>query len=123
MAMDEAMGSRNKDKNQQKGSGSHSRPFFIPQTDVVRLQTPIKGRFRVLLNRLGRSQNWLAGEVGISTGTMSRIANGLWFPATEVMTRICEILDVQSHVLFGDSKNWRVWSDKMIYNGGKNGNS
>jgi len=112
---------RNSNPNK-KQVDSQGEPFFIPQSDVVRLETPIKGRFKVLLNRLGRSQNWLANEVGISTGTTSRIVNGLWFPATEVMTRICEILDVQSHVLFGDSKNWRVWSDKMIYNGGrKNG--
>lgn len=109
----------NKDKNQLRGSGSQNKPFFIPQSDVVRLQTPIKERFRVLLNRLGRSQNWLAGEVGISTGTMSRIANGDWFPASQVMKRIAEILEVDSVVLFGDSKHWKVWSDKMIYDGGK----
>jgi len=119
MAMDEAMGSRNKSKNQQEGSGSQGKPFSIRRPDVVHLKTPIRERFRVLLNRIGHSQNWLADQVGVSTGTMSRIANGLWFPATEVMTRICEILEVQSHVLFGDSKHWKVWSDKMIYNGGK----
>jgi len=94
---------------------STNKPFFIPNDDVVRLKTPIKDRFRVLLNRLGRSQNWLADEVGISKGSMSRIANGEWFPATQVMTRICEILEVQSHVLFGDSENWKVWNEKMVY--------
>ena len=110
---------RNSNPNKKQVKDSQGGPFFIPQSDVVRLETPIKERFRVLLNRLGRSQNWLAGEVGISTGTMSRIANGNWFPASQVMTRIAEILEVDSVVLFGDSKHWKVWSDKMIYNRGE----
>ena len=89
--------------------------FFIPQRDSVRLDVPRRYRFDVLLKRIGMSQNKLADEVGISKGTMSKIANGDWFPASNVMTRICKILDVPSHTVFGDSKHWKVWSDKMIY--------
>lgn len=89
--------------------------FFIPKRDVVRLDTHIKDRFVVLLKRIGRSQNWLADEVGISHGTMSRIANGDWFPMSEVMVKICKVLEVDSCVLFGDSKHWKKWNEKTIY--------
>ncbi len=89
--------------------------FSIPSDDSVRLETLIRDRFRVLLNRLGRSQNWLADQVGISHGTMSKIANGDWFPQSQVMVRIANILEVDSVVIFGDSKYWKEWHDKIIY--------
>ncbi len=92
-----------------------NKDFFIPVRVSVHLETKIRDRFKVLLQRLGYSQNWLAEEVGISHGTMSKIANGLWFPSSELMTRICQTLEVQSHALFGDSKYWKIWSDKIIY--------
>jgi len=89
--------------------------FFLPCRDTVRLEVRIKDRFKVLLNRIGRSQNWLADEIGISKGTMSRIANGDWFPQSEVMIRICQILEIDSSALFGDSKLWKKWNNKMVY--------
>lgn len=89
--------------------------FFIPNDDSVNLETRLKDRFRVLLHRIGRSQNWLADEVGISRATMSHIVNGLWFPSSDIMVRICKILEVEAPALFGDSKHWKVWSDKIIY--------
>jgi len=95
--------------------------FFLPIRDSVRLETPIKDRFKVLLNRIGRSQNWLASEIGISNGTMSKIANGGWFPSSKIMIRICEILECDSSALFGDSKYWKEHSSKIRY-GGKNDN-
>jgi DNA-binding XRE family transcriptional regulator len=95
--------------------GTSKKDFFIVNADVVRLETSIKDRFKVLLNRIGRSQNWLAGEVGISTGTMSRIVNGEWYPSSQIMVRISEILETQSVVLFGDSKYWKEWNEKIIY--------
>jgi DNA-binding XRE family transcriptional regulator len=91
--------------------------FFIPVRDVVRLETPIRDRFRVLLSRIGRSQNWLAGQCEVSNGTMSRIANGDWFPSSPLMIKICETLDVDSSALFGDSKYWKEYSDKIRYGG------
>ena len=92
-----------------------NKTFFIPNADVVRLEVSLKDRFKVLLNRIGRSQNWLADEVGISRGTMSRIANGDWFPCSQVMVRICQILEIQSVALFGDSKHWKNWNDNIVY--------
>ena len=89
--------------------------FFLKSADVVRLDTPIRERFNVLLKRIGRSQNWLADEVGVSRGTMSRIATGEWFPMSEVMIRICKILEVESVALFGDSQYWKNFNEKMIY--------
>ncbi len=89
--------------------------FFLPVRDSVRLETPIRDRFRVLLNRIGRSQNWLADQIGLSRGTISKIANGDWFPSSQVMIRICEILEIDSSALFGDSKFWKEHSDKIRY--------
>lgn len=87
----------------------------ITSSAVVRLDSPIRSRFDVLLNRIGMSQNKLGHELGISNGTISRIANGEWFPSTKLMTRICNILDCPSHVIFGDSKYWKNWNDNIIY--------
>lgn len=108
-------GEQKKEISKESNVNTSKKPFFIPQSDVVRLETPIKDRFIVLLNRIGRSQNWLADEVGISTGTMSRIANGDWFPASSVMTRIGEILGCDSVNLFGDTQYWKTFRDKMLY--------
>ena len=102
-------------------SNSSSKSFFIPHSDSIRLETRLKDRFKVLLIRIGRSQNWLADEVGISKGSMSKIANGDWFPCSQTMKRIAKILEVDSVVIFGDSKYWKEWHDKMVYDdGGKN---
>lgn len=92
-----------------------NKDFFIPHADSIRLETTRRDRFNVLLRRIGMSQNALADEVGVSRGTMSKVANGDWFPASDVMTRICKILEVPSHVLFGDSSHWKHHVKKMIY--------
>jgi len=89
--------------------------FSIPNDDSVRLETSLKSRFDVLLRRIGHSQNWLADEVGISRATMSHIVNGLWFPSSDIMIRICKVLEVEAPALFGDSKHWKVWNDKIVY--------
>ncbi len=89
--------------------------FSMPQRVSVRSDVSCRDRFNVLLRRIGRSQNWLADEVGVSKGTMSKIANGNWFPASNLMTKICNILDVPSHVLFGDSIHWKNYNPKIIY--------
>ena len=102
-------------KNEDSPTGNPKKSFFIPQRVLVRSETTRRARFNVLLKRIGRSQNWLANEVGVSKGTMSHIANGLWFPASDVMTRICKLIEVPSHVLFGDSSHWKHYNKKMKY--------
>ncbi len=82
--------------------GIKGKDFFLPQRDSVRLETPRIDRIRTLLHRIGKSQNTLADEVGISRGTMSKIANGDWFPSSDLMIKICEILDCPSVAVFGD---------------------
>lgn len=98
-----------------ESSNSSDKNFLFPYNNSIRLETSRKDRFNVLLRRIGHSQNWLADEVGVSRGTMSKLVNGDWFPTSDVMTRICKILEVQSHALFGDSEHWKHWSNKMIY--------
>ena len=50
---------------------------------------------------LGRSQNWLAREVGISRGYLSMLVNGKRSPSGRVRRRLQRILDVEDfHELF-----------------------
>ncbi len=92
--------------------------FFIPVNTSVHLDTTLRQRFDTLLTRIGQSQNWLADQVGVSSGTMSKIANGDWFPSSKLMVKICKILEIDSVALFGDSIHWKKWSDKIIYKRG-----
>ncbi len=82
-----------------------------------RCDVPRRIRFQVLLKRIGLSQNQLADQVGIGKGTMSKIANGLWFPTSDVIVRICKILEIESVYLFGDSTSWNKWQEKINYQG------
>jgi transcriptional regulator with XRE-family HTH domain len=92
-----------------------TKTFFIPNGNSVHLGIPLKDRVKVLLNRKGMSQNKLADEVGVSIGTMSKIVNGDWIPTSQVMTRMGQILECDSVVLFGDTEYWKVWRAKMLY--------
>ena len=96
-------------------SNSSNKTFFIAEHDRVHSEVPIKERFQVLLSKLGHSQNWLADQVGISTSTMSYITNGLWFPTASVMVRIAKVLECDSVILFGDSKHWKTYNQKIKY--------
>ena len=105
---------KNKGKNRIVGDNA-KKDFFIPNADSIHLETSLRDRFRVLLNRIGRSQNWLADEVGVSNETLWHIVSGLWFPSSDIMIRICKVLECEAPALFGDNKHWKIWSDKMIY--------
>lgn len=94
---------------------NEDKPFFIPQRDSVRLETPRKHRITTLLLRIGMSQNALADKCSISRGTMSKIANGDWYPSSNLMVKICKILETPTVVVFGDSLHWKNWNNKIIY--------
>ncbi|MYH67448.1 MAG: helix-turn-helix transcriptional regulator [Dehalococcoidia bacterium] len=50
---------------------------------------------------LGRSQNWLAREAGISPGYLSMLVNGKRSPSGQVRRRLQRILEVEDfHELF-----------------------
>ena len=111
--------------NSNRGEGcdinsTTKRDFFLPQRVSVHLKTTRLDRIRTLLNRIGLSQNKLADEVGISRGTMSKISNGDWYPYSDLMVKICKILECPTVVVFGDSKHWEKWNDKIIYGEGNN---
>jgi DNA-binding XRE family transcriptional regulator len=101
--------------NKEEGNNT-KKEFSLFDRVTLCLDTPIKDRFSVLLNRVGRNQQWLADECEVSKATISKIVNGDWFPSTKLMTRISELLEVQSHVLFGDSKLWKEYHDGIVYN-------
>ena len=105
----------NLSSNEQEVGNSSSDGFSVVNKVSLRLDVPLKDRFRVLLDRIGRSQNWLADKCDVSKGTMSKIVNGDWFPSTKLMERICENLEVQSHVVFGDSEHWKHYQENIVY--------
>lgn len=50
---------------------------------------------------LGRSQNWLAREAGISPGYLSMLVNGKRSPSGRIRRRLLRILEVEDfHELF-----------------------
>lgn len=79
------------------------------------LQIPLKDRIRVLLKVKNLSQNNLADECGLSKGTISKIVNGAWIPSSETMSKIAAVLECDSVHLFGDTKYWLKWREKMGY--------
>jgi len=93
--------------------------FFVVKDVSGHLEAPLKERVRVLLLRLGRSQNWLADQIGINQGTISKIVNGDWMPTSQIKIRMAEILDCDSLVLFGDSGYWKDYAQKINYLGDK----
>jgi len=96
-------------------SSNQDKPFFIGDGNSVCLDIPLKDRIKILLTRLGRSQNWLADQVEVSVGTMSKIVNAAWIPTSNVMTRIGQVLECDSVILFGDTQYWKNFRDKMLY--------
>lgn len=90
-------------------------PYFILKDVSVYSEIPLKTRIQVLLQRIGRSQNWLADEVGVSRGTMSKIVNGGWIPSSQIKLRMSQLLEVDSLVLFGNQKYWSEWREKIGY--------
>ena len=64
--------------------------------------------------RQGMSQNKLADLVGINKGTMSKIVNGDWSPTSYVKIRMSKILEIDSLVLFGDSKYFQDYEEHYL---------
>ena len=61
-------------------------------------------RVDFLLGLHGRSRNWLADQIGIGKGTLSKILNNLWKPSFRIKLLMAEKLSVDSLVLFGDAR-------------------
>ncbi|MDE2716141.1 MAG: helix-turn-helix transcriptional regulator [Chloroflexota bacterium] len=58
------------------------------------------------LDTLGRSQNWLARELGISRGYLSTLVNEGRAPSGRIRRRMLEILGVEDfHELFALERN------------------
>lgn len=105
----------NEDNSKELREKTKGCSFFNRQYVSSRLDIPLKDRIRVLLERLGRSQNWLADQVEVSKGSMSKFVNEEWQPSSKIMVRIAEILECDSVVLFGSSDYWREFSSKIKY--------
>lgn len=87
--------------------------FFSTRDLSVHCEISIKERIQILLLRLGKSQNWLAREVGVNEGTMSKIVNGKWNPTANVKIRLGRVLQCDSLVLFGATPFWTEYEKKF----------
>ena len=100
-------------------NNSTEKDFFCKHGARVALGIPLKDRVRVLLLKLGRSQNWLAEQCSVSSGTMSQIVNEIWTPSSKLMIKMSSLLGCDSVVLFGDTRYWKNWRENNIYEGEK----
>ena len=62
-------------------------------------------RIKEILVIQGKSQKWLAGEMGISTTAMTAICNNKSQPHLKDLKRMAEILDVDIKDLLVSTKN------------------
>ncbi|MAG02338.1 hypothetical protein CMI42_03295 [Candidatus Pacearchaeota archaeon] len=90
--------------------------FFIADAVADCFSISVKDRIRVLLLRVGISQNQLADKIGISKGTMSKIVNEDWRPSSYVKIKMAEVLGCDSLVIFGHTKYWQEWREKFSNN-------
>ena len=81
-----------------KRKDSHKGPRRCEGRTVVRLDAAALWERLALLNR---SQNWLAREIGISSGYMSMLVNGGRAPSGRIRGRMLEALGIDDfHQLF-----------------------
>lgn len=80
--------------------------FFLNRDISVGGEITLKERVRILLLRIGKSQNWLADKIEINKGTMSKILNGHWQPTSQVKINMAKCLECDTIVLFGATPYW-----------------
>jgi len=119
--MKQEKSSINNYRKSSEGSNSKKKDFFLTKDVGVCLDIKLKERVKILLLRLGKSQNWLADEIGINKGTLSQIVNGFWIPTSQIKIRMGEVLGVDSLVLFGGYNYWKDYTNKIGYEREKNG--
>lgn len=96
---------------------STDKSFISPYAVKESLDDTLRDRVRILLRRIGRSQNWLAEQCNISHGCMSQIINEKWKPSSNIMVRMGECLGCDSVVLFGSCEYWKRWHKGIEYGG------
>lgn len=96
-----------------------NKDFFVLKDVSGRLELTLKDRVKLLLLRLGRSQNWLADQTGVSKGSMSKFVNGQWGIPSQIKIRMAEVLECDSLVLFGSAQYFEDYKNKISYEVGK----
>ena len=101
-------------QNKQKNKGgnrnlnnSTENPFFIKECVSECWKISLSERVKFLLSIKGKTQNWLADEIGINKGTLSKIINCSWSPTFKIKLVMAEKLEVDSLVLFGDAQYFK----------------
>lgn len=98
-----------------QSDNSTKETFFLNGDTRKRLEVSLKDRVRVLLLRKGMSQNQLAENCGVSSGTMSEVVNEIWIPSASLMIKMAKELDCDSLVLFGSTEYWSDYNEKVKY--------
>ena len=80
------------------------KPFFLSSAVSECWKHTLKDRVKFLLAIKGLNQTWLANEIEINKGTLSKIINRDWIPTAKIKLLMAEHLGVDSLVLFGDLK-------------------
>tara|TARA_Y100000034_G_C6820301_1_gene369370 strand:- start:372 stop:686 length:315 start_codon:yes stop_codon:yes gene_type:complete len=83
---------------------SIKKPFFLKSAISPMWKHNLRDRVRFLLASKGKSQNWLADQVGINHSTISKILSRDWIPTAKIKLLMAQHLEVDSLVLFGDLK-------------------
>ena len=81
-----------------------NKTFFIPEGVSPCWKLSLKERVDFILSLTGNTHSWLADEVGINKGTLSKVLNGSWIPTAKIKLLISQKLNVDSLVLFGDQE-------------------
>ncbi len=66
----------------------------------------LKLRLEEILKEQGRSKKWLAGQLGVSTETVSHWCRKLNFPKSTTLSKIAEILKIKRSELFERTEGW-----------------
>lgn len=83
---------------------SKDTPLFLIDGVSTCWKHTLLERFRFILSMKGMTFTDLADEVEINKGTLSKIANGQWYPTAKVKILIGKALGCDSLILFGDDQ-------------------
>ncbi|MBO0328934.1 helix-turn-helix transcriptional regulator [[Muricauda] lutisoli] len=68
------------------------------------MDKPVYNRVKAVLAEKGKTNNWLAGELGMNTNTVSKWCRNDMQPRVETLFQIAKVLDVDVRELLVSTK-------------------
>ena len=68
------------------------------------MDKPVYNRVKAILAEKGKTNNWLAGELGMNTNTVSKWCRNDMQPRVETLFQIAKVLDVDVRELLVSTK-------------------